>query len=98
MSGHKNGAITIGVIIGIIIAAVIGADFLYFIPSEKLDQDSQAEKLQILGSQKQFKEIEEKLLANEKFQSLEKSGQWPIAVDAVKKGVKDNPFVENIKK
>lgn len=97
MSGHKNGAITLGLMIAAIIIAAVGAEFLYFRPAEKLDQDAQAEKLQIIGSQKQFKEIEEKLLANEKFQSLEKIGQWPIAADAVKKGAKDNPFVEEIK-
>ena len=98
MSGQKNSVITLGVIIIALIVALVCADFLYFMPAEKLDQDSQAENLQIVGSQKQFKEIEDKLLANEKFQSLEKIGQWPIAIDAVAKGAKNNPFIEVPKK
>ena len=94
MGAQKSGTITIGILIAAIIIALIAADFLYFIPAEKLDQDTQAENLQIIGSQNQFKEIQDKLLANDKFQSLEKIGTYPVSIDTVKKGDKNNPFIE----
>jgi len=98
MASQKNSVITIGVIAAILVIAFVAAEFLYFRPAEALDQDAQAEKLQITGSQKQFKEIEEKLLANEKFQSLEKMGQWPLDPEKIIKGGKTNPFIPEIKK
>ncbi len=88
---QKQMTIVLAVMAGLIIGATVAVNIFYFegiIPGQT---SSSSISTKLLNSQKEFKQIQEKLLQNEKFNELQKLGEWPLKIERMMHG-KDNPF------
>jgi hypothetical protein len=91
---QKQVVMILSVLVFLIIGAVIALNLFYFQGIKPSQTFLAAPNSKLLNSQKEFKQIQDKLLQNEKFNELQKVGSWPLQVEAMTYG-KDNPFNPN---
>ena len=91
---QKQLVMILSVVIFLIVGVAIALNLFYFEAIKPGQTFLAAPNSKLLNSQKEFKQIQDKLLQNEKFNELQKVGIWPLHLEAMTFG-KDNPFNPN---
>lgn len=92
----KHQRLTIGLAIGaiIVIVAVILINHFYLSDAVQLTESGVAARnSKLVSNQDEFKQIQDKLSQDKKFNSLQKFGAWPLHIEDLTYG-KDKPFFE----